>query len=145
MIDIDEQAAALSIGIAREPLVHLHEKAPIERAGQRIVRAHLDQRRLEPLSRRDVDEDAMDEPLARARIVNQIARVEHSSRLAVGTAHLDLEFAHGAVALEELHLCSAARRIDEQIRRAKLAELRERIDAERFEKRAIRVEDATLA
>jgi len=135
MIDIDEQAAALSSGIAREPLVHLHEKAPIERAGQRIVRAHLDQGRLEPLSRRDVDEDAVNEPVAGLGIVNQIARVEHGSRLAVGTAHLDLEFTHGAVALEELQLCSAARRIDKQVRRAKLAELPGRANAKMSNKR----------
>ena len=71
-------------GIARQLGLDVGETAAVQRAGERVVRAHLDERRLERLPRGDVDENSMNECLAGVRVADEVAGVEHGSCLPSG-------------------------------------------------------------
>ena len=115
VVDVDEDAAVICSGIVRQRRLDLHQAAPIEGAGERIVRAHLEELRLERFARRDVDQNTVKEFLASHRIAREVTRIEGGSRLAVRTANRDLELAHRPVAVDKCHLLDASRRVDDKI------------------------------
>ena len=108
------------------------------------MRAHLDELRLELLAAGDVDEHAVEEPLASHRVGDDVARVEHPAHFAVRPPDLELEIAHATVALQQTHLELALLRLDEQVVCAEPRDVLQRFDADRLEERGVRVENLAL-